>query len=573
MRMSSLAENDVCGTRENESCQTRDGDPSVIQEGKAEILIPESKNVFYNPVQEFNRDLSIAALTVLAKEHFQKLEEKKIEEVSNKTEMSNEIGGEVHKDGIVIIEALSATGLRSIRYAKEISGVKQVIANDISETAVKSIKENVTFNEVDSLVTVSHDDAVMLMYAHRHPSKRVHAVDLDPYGCPTQFLDAAVQCVTDGGLLLVTCTDMAVLAGNAPETCHAKYGAISLRTKACHEMGLRIILQCIETHANRYGRYIVPMLSVSADFYIRVFVKIYSGAAMCKRSTSKLSLVFQCVGCETHVFHPLGVAHKFGEKVNQYKFSLPHAPVNGVCEHCGQKFHIGGPIWNGPLHDESFVSELISITDPERFRTARRMEGVLTVIQEELPDVPLYYSVDKLFSTIRCEIMSMMLFRSALLNAGYRVSLSHASKYSIKTDAPANVVWDVVRTWQLSHPVKTERLSNAGSAILAKSPTTVVSLEKHPDANPNSRQMGLVRFQENPRPFWGPGTRAKTNFQDQKMEKSIRNQGKHSKKQRKRSRSHSKSPEIRKKNMTENISNSSDNNNLSEKDTEMKEDK
>ena len=35
------------------------------------------------------------------------------------------------------------------------------------------------------------------------------AVDLDPYGSPTQLLDSAVQSVSDGGLLLVTATDMA----------------------------------------------------------------------------------------------------------------------------------------------------------------------------------------------------------------------------------------------------------------------------------------------------------------------------------------------------------------------------
>jgi len=48
---------------------------------------------------------------------------------------------------------------------------------------------------------------------------------------------------------------------------------------------LRIVLQCVESHANRYGRYIVPLLSISADFYVRVFVRIFSGPAMCKRTT------------------------------------------------------------------------------------------------------------------------------------------------------------------------------------------------------------------------------------------------------------------------------------------------
>jgi hypothetical protein len=48
---------------------------------------------------------------------------------------------------------------------------------------------------------------------------------------------------------------------------------------------LRIVLQCIESHANRYGRYIVPLLSISADFYVRVFVRLFSGPATCKRTT------------------------------------------------------------------------------------------------------------------------------------------------------------------------------------------------------------------------------------------------------------------------------------------------
>ncbi len=41
--------------------------------------------------------------------------------------------------------------------------------------------------------------------------------------------------------------------------------------------------------------------------------------------------------------------------------------------------------------------------------------------------------------------------RSALLHAGYRVSLSHACKNAVKTDAPAEVLWDVIRCWVSDH--------------------------------------------------------------------------------------------------------------------------
>jgi tRNA G26 N,N-dimethylase Trm1 len=34
-----------------------DSEKKVLTEGKAELLLSSSRNVFYNPVQEFNRDL------------------------------------------------------------------------------------------------------------------------------------------------------------------------------------------------------------------------------------------------------------------------------------------------------------------------------------------------------------------------------------------------------------------------------------------------------------------------------------------------------------------------------------
>ena len=145
-------------------------------------------------VQEFNRDVSIAAI-----QQYLNIRSKELEAHNLKD------------NGVKILEALSATGLRSIRYAKEISGVKEIIANDLSKRAVDSIQSNVKANEVDNLVTSSHSDATMVMYNNRKKEDRFDVVDLDPYGSPTPFLDGAVQAVSEGGLLCVTCTDLAVL--------------------------------------------------------------------------------------------------------------------------------------------------------------------------------------------------------------------------------------------------------------------------------------------------------------------------------------------------------------------------
>ena len=43
-----------------------------------------------------------------------------------------------------------------------------------------------------------------LMYNHRTPKDRVEVVDLDPYGTAAPFVDAAVQCVSDGGTRILT---------------------------------------------------------------------------------------------------------------------------------------------------------------------------------------------------------------------------------------------------------------------------------------------------------------------------------------------------------------------------------
>jgi len=100
-------------------------------------------------------------------------------------------------------------------------------------------------------------------------------IDLDPYGSAAPFVDAALQSISDGGLLAVTCTDMAALGGSHPETCYGRYGAFPIqRAGYLQELALRILLYHISVVAGRYGRTIRPVLSVGMAFYCRVFVEV-----------------------------------------------------------------------------------------------------------------------------------------------------------------------------------------------------------------------------------------------------------------------------------------------------------
>lgn len=107
-----------------------------------------------------------------------------------------------------------------------------MIANDISPGAIEVMKRNVAFNNLGpdetcqgsvepdghaslGKVRVNEGDAwyiikflitylcfdffSTLMYSHRLERQKVDVVDLDPYGTAAPFIDAAVQCVNDGG--------------------------------------------------------------------------------------------------------------------------------------------------------------------------------------------------------------------------------------------------------------------------------------------------------------------------------------------------------------------------------------
>ncbi|BET01560.1 N2,N2-dimethylguanosine tRNA methyltransferase [Nesidiocoris tenuis] len=497
------AEEDFDGMeRENSMIRPTDEncDFQTVKEGRAEVIFNSGQSVFYNPVQEFNRDLSVAVLTLFS------------EEDSCPKKRKHRLKNEDQK-GISVFEALAATGLRSIRYALEVPQIREIVANDWSSQAVESIDNNVKHNKVDNIVSTSQSDASMAMYMSKHQQKSFDVVDLDPYGCPSRFLDATVQVLNDGGLAMVTATDMAVLAGNSPETCYCKYGSVSLRSPACHEMALRILLQCIQAHANRYGRYIVPLMSVSADFYIRVFVRIFSSPAACKQSTSNLSHVFQCTFCKFLTLHPLGSMAKRDNKPPTY--SIPRLPSMSSCPHCGHSYQVGGPVWSGPLHDVPFVEKLLSHVEKnfDKFGTAKRMIGMLSLIKDELT-TPFYYTVDAVCSLVHCEAIPLIKFRSALANAGFKVSETHVAKNSVKTNAPVQVIWDMIRTWVLQgHPVSQKRLDDCPTVrrILETPCTTKINFEFNPEAVSEANSEKLVRFQVNPAPNWGPGMRNKNN--------------------------------------------------------------
>lgn len=270
-----------------------------VTEGKATILFPKDE-VFYNPAQIFNRDLSVAVIRTwsesialeptkrqLRKAAWEQKKKRRKEaqptadeteptdkESSNVNATEETNGNKPYQPKFTILEALSATGLRAIRYALEIPHVTTVLANDMSPDAITAIHRNISQNAVPStLIHATCSDANALMYSRI--THRVDVVDLDPYGTAAPFLDAAIQAIAGDGLLCVTCTDMSVLAGiGYPEKCFANYGGSPVKQEYTHEVALRLVLNSIAVTAGKYGRAIEPLLCLSIDFYVRLFVRV-----------------------------------------------------------------------------------------------------------------------------------------------------------------------------------------------------------------------------------------------------------------------------------------------------------
>ncbi|KAI8902645.1 N2,N2-dimethylguanosine tRNA methyltransferase-domain-containing protein [Globomyces pollinis-pini] len=400
-----------------------------------------------------------------------------------------------------VLEALSASGLRSIRYAKEIPGIKSIISNDLLASAVDSIQKNAVHNNVADIVQPNQGDACQVMYKAIGDKKSFHVVDLDPYGSAAPFLDGAIQTVAEGGLLCVTCTDLAVLAGSQPEACWMKYGGMNVPLAPyTHEMALRILLHAIQTSAAKYRISIEPLMSCSIDFYIRVFVRVRHSANLAKQASSKTSMIYTCQGCKSYMVQPIG---KFIETKKGSKYGAATVTGSSSCDHCGYPTHIAGPFYSGYLHNEEFLARMSGhLAKNQHYGTWERMSGFVTMLSEELPN-PFYHVLSRACAVLHCRSPPLMAFVSGLLSAGYKVSNSHACPQSIKTDAPTSVFWDVLRRWCEKNPPNVSETS-PGHAILAKEAKTEVSFELHKDAEPRSAVLQMVRFQENPAPFWGP---------------------------------------------------------------------
>ncbi len=371
------------------------------------------------------------------------------------------------------------------------------------------MKRNIEHNGVGDKVEASVGDARVVMLSNK---QAFDVVDLDPYGAPVTLLDSAMECISEGGLMLCTATDGAALCGNASEACYAKYGSYPLHKSYCHEQAIRIVLAAISKSASKHKRYVVPVLSLSIDFYVRVFVRVYTSAKTEVRDGAlKLSHVYQSQGCDSFYLSPVGRVKVNG---NSRKYGPGYCVLSddsfgktAACPETGAQFTVGGPIWNGPIHDADWIKGVLEYMKGRGFAAEQKIRGLLTCALEELPDVPLHLDLHSMCKVLKCSVPPHHVFKSALINAGYRASGVHSAPTALKTDAPWDFVWDVMRAWIKEHPtVKPLPEGTAGHRITNNTPKrTDINFSRAPGSMVYKGKNNTTRFVQNPS-GWGPKT-------------------------------------------------------------------
>jgi tRNA (guanine26-N2/guanine27-N2)-dimethyltransferase len=349
-------------------------------EGAARILVPDVPRrrgpgtrgpwPFYNPTMAVSRDLSAVLLRGWPRP--------------------------VRK----ALDGLAATGIWGIRMGLE-ARVPDLVFNDRLTASAALIRENVRRNGLGATV-VSMDLRALL------PEVLFDLVDVDPFGPPTPFLEAAFRVASEGSGVWLTATDTAPLCGTYPLACARRYGARPLRCDEGSEIGLRILLGYCARIAAAREKGIRPILAYSAEHFLRVHVLVASAEE---------------AGPLRHVVR---------EGPGRFRPADPKAP------------DALGPMWLGPLLDPRLVRAL----QPSEW-TGVPAARLLAVLQDEADLPPFFVTTDEMAAHLRGSPPKLDAFLEGLRDLGFRAARTHFHPRGVKTDAPPD---DVVRVFRECAP-------------------------------------------------------------------------------------------------------------------------
>lgn len=333
---------------------------------------------FYNPGMALNRDLSLLLVAAAARTKGRELD---------------------------VADALAGTGARSLRLAHELDVPLVVHANDADPTALAALRRGAAANGVpEARLRTVHGDAHTFL-----ASRRFDVVDVDPYGSPMPFLDAAVRATRHDGLLCVTATDTGALAGTYPRACRRRYDA----HHGLHawpwrsEVGVRILAGAVVRAVARFDRVATPLLCVAHGHWMRVVARVQDGRKDADAALKQLMDVVPDADTGN------------GRLVRR-------APAEAKAW--------AGPLWGGALHDRDLTQALLAVRPRQTLAKAKEVDALLPLLDREALAPPFFLLPDRLQKTLGLPPRRDVLI-DRLAAAGHAASRTHLDPQGVRTDA------------------------------------------------------------------------------------------------------------------------------------------
>lgn len=368
----------------------------IITEGttKIEVPIPDETSsfppssvaVFYNPAMRTNRDIAVAAIACFSKSNPE----------------------------YTYLDALSASGIRGLRIANEVG--LSTTTSDWEETSFELIKKNVELNSLTNCTAVKRNANVVML------DSSFDIIDLDPFGTPAPFLEAA--CFSTKRLLCITATDTAPLCGAHKKAGIRNYAAVPLKTEYYPEMGVRMLMGAAARTLAKYDKSMTPLLSYASAHYVRLFAAVKKGINKADECLKNIGFLSHCFNC--------------GER--NWKFGLA-VHMEEKCPVCGNATSLAGPLWLGRLHDREFCEQVLDEVVKREFRG---VEKLIAACRDEL-DVPMHYDYHKLCKSLGITAMPTDELIMALREKGFKASRTHFSGISFKTGAGMEEIKRIVK--------------------------------------------------------------------------------------------------------------------------------
>ncbi|HIH54397.1 TPA: hypothetical protein HA293_01265, partial [Candidatus Woesearchaeota archaeon] len=269
--------------------------------------ISRELQVFYNPVMKTNRDITIAVLNALNQKDMQ------------------------------LCDLMAGSGVRSLRFIKELKPgiISRLVVNDYSKDFPELFKKNMMLNKInqDNNIVIQNIDANKLLLE----STGFDFIDIDPFGSPNDFLDNSIIRLSRKGILAVTATDTAPLAGTYPDACKRNYWAKPLRNHLMHEIGLRILIRKIQLIGTQHDKALIPIYAYYKDHYFRIFFKCIKSKKECDKILENHKYFLYCNNCQS--FWTADINH-------------------GFC--CNKDMEYSGLLWTGSLWDAELIKKMPS---------------------------------------------------------------------------------------------------------------------------------------------------------------------------------------------------------------------